>query len=191
MGEPRQPNGGHGLEPGAQRREVSPDPRGVIALEPVVGEHQPVAVEFERIAVCQVSLARQLRVDRDLAQVMLVVQRQDPVPHLGSRVEVERQTMGPPAGDDEQVPQQRQRVDLGVGRPRACQRAPRGFAYSCSARLNMIQLVAMYLSPPFGMLPRWVWVNAVGAINSEPAFGAMRRFWYRNSVSPSRKPSFR
>ena len=53
------------------------------------------------------------------------------------------------------------------------------------ARWNNIQLVAMYLSPPFGMFPRWVCVKAVGAINSEPVLGAIFLLWYRNSVSPS------
>ena len=46
-----------------------------------------------------------------------------------------------------------------------------------SARWNNIQLVAMYLSPPFGMFPRWVCVKAVGAINSEPVLGAIFLLW--------------
>ena len=66
-----------------------------------------------------------------------------------------------------------------------------GFAYNCSARWNRIQLVAMNLSPPSGRLPRWVWVNAVGAISSEPVRGTILRCWNRNSVSPRAKPSLR
>lgn len=53
------------------------------------------------------------------------------------------------------------------------QRAPN----SASARWNSTQLVAMTLSPPSGRLPRWVWVNAAGAISSEPVFGDTLRRW--------------
>src|SRR5690606_28357903 len=74
-------------------------------------------------------------------------------------------------------------------------RAPAGLTqpapYSCSARWNRIQLVAMTLSPPSGRLPRWVWVNAVGAISSVPVLGTILRCWSRNSVSPAPKPSLR
>ena len=130
--------------------------------------------EFARISICGVSLARQLCVDRDLSHMMPVVRSQNSAPHLRNRVEVKWYAMGPFAGEDEQLPQQREYVDLGVDHPADLHL---GFAYSCSARLNRIQLVAMYLSSPFGILPRWVWVNAVGAISSEPVFGAIRRFW--------------
>lgn len=37
--------------------------------------------------------------------------------------------------------------------------------------------MAMYLSPPLGMLPRCVWVKAVGAISSEPVLGLIFRPW--------------
>src|SRR5437773_12454690 len=64
-------------------------------------------------------------------------------------------------------------------------------ALGASRRRNSTQLVAMYLSPPFGMLPRWVWVKAVGAMSSEPVLGTILRRWYRNAVSPSLKLSLR
>lgn len=45
--------------------------------------------------------------------------------------------------------------------------------YSFSPLWNRIQRVAMNVSPPCGRLPRWVWVNAVGAISRLPVRGAI------------------
>jgi hypothetical protein len=46
-----------------------------------------------------------------------------------------------------------------------------------SARWERIQLVAMYLSPPFGIFPRCVCVKAVGAISTLPSLGFTRLCW--------------